>query len=157
MAQTVKNLSANVEDRGWFLSWEDPQEWQPALVVSPGESHRQRNLAGYSPWSLKESVKTKWLMLSHMSYNLRMLNIIYLTIFPMQFSIKYVFLFSCQVVSTFSQPHGLQHSRLHCPSPSSGICPSLCPLYGWCHPVISSSVTLFPSAFNLSQHQGLFQ
>ena len=157
MAQTVKNLSANMEDRGWFLSWEDPQERQPALVFSLGESHRQRNLAGYSPWSLKESEKTKWLTLSHMSYNLRMLNVIYLIIFPMQFSIKYVFLFSCQVVSTFSRLHGLQHSRLHCPSPSSGICPSLCPLYGWCQTVISSSVALFPSAFNLSQHQCLFQ
>ena len=27
----------------------------------------------------------------------------------------------------------------------------------WCHPTISSSATLFPFAFNLSQHQGLFQ
>ena len=29
--------------------------WQPTLVILPGESHGQRNLAGYSPWGWKES------------------------------------------------------------------------------------------------------
>ena len=54
-------------------------------------------------------------------------------------------LFSCQVVSDSSQPNGLQHSRLPCPSPSPGACPSLCPLHQWCHPTISSSVIPFSS------------
>ena len=40
-------------------------------------------------------------------------------------------------------PHGLQHARPPCPSLSHGICPSSCPLNRWCHPTISSSVTLF--------------
>ena len=26
------------------------REWQPTPVFLPGESHEQRNLAGYSPW-----------------------------------------------------------------------------------------------------------
>ena len=39
--------------------------------------------------------------------------------------------------------HGLQHSRLHCPSPSPWVCPNSCPLSRWCHPTISSSVALF--------------
>ena len=30
------------------------RKWQPALVFLPGESHGQRNLAGYSPWGHKE-------------------------------------------------------------------------------------------------------
>ena len=30
------------------------REWQPTPVSSPGESHGQRSLAGYSPWSHKE-------------------------------------------------------------------------------------------------------
>ena len=30
-----------------------------------------------------------------------------------------------------------------CPSPSPGVCSSSCPLNWWCHPTISSSVTLF--------------
>ena len=29
-------------------------KWQPTPVFWPGEFHGQRNLAGYSPWSLKE-------------------------------------------------------------------------------------------------------
>ena len=41
------------------------------------------------------------------------------------------------------QPHGLQHARSPWPSPSPGVCPSSCPLCQWCHPTISSSVTLF--------------
>ena len=52
-------------------------------------------------------------------------------------------LFSCQVVSNSLRPHGLQHARLSCPSPSPQIFPSSCPLNQWCHPTISSSVTLF--------------
>ena len=40
------------------------------------------------------------------------------------------------------QPHGLQHARPPCLSPSLWVCPSSCPLNGWCHPTISSSVTL---------------
>ena len=42
-----------------------------------------------------------------------------------------------------SRPHGLQHTRLPCLSPSPRVCPSSCPLNWWCHPTISSSVTLF--------------
>ena len=42
-------------------------------------------------------------------------------------------------------PHGLQHTRLPCPSLSPGICSNLCPLSQWCHPTISSSVVPFSS------------
>ena len=41
------------------------------------------------------------------------------------------------------QPHGLQHSRPPCLSPSPKVCPRSCPLHRWCHPVISSSDALF--------------
>ena len=30
------------------------RKWQPSPVFLPGEPHRQRNLAGYSPWGSKE-------------------------------------------------------------------------------------------------------
>ena len=33
--------------------------WQPTPVSLPGKSHRQRSLAGYSPWSRKELDMTK--------------------------------------------------------------------------------------------------
>ena len=31
------------------------RKWQPASVLLPGESHGQRSLAGYSPWSCRVS------------------------------------------------------------------------------------------------------
>ena len=43
------------------------------------------------------------------------------------------------------QSHGLQHTRLPCPSPSPRVYPNSCPLSQWCHPTISSSVVPFSS------------
>ena len=54
-----------------------------------------------------------------------------------------LFLFSHPVVSNSFWPHGLQHTRPPCLSPSPKVCPSSCPLHQWCHPAISSSDTLF--------------
>ena len=51
--------------------------------------------------------------------------------------------FSHSVMSDSLQPHGLQHSRPPCHSPSPTVCPSSCPLHWRCHPAISSSDTLF--------------
>ena len=65
--------------------------------------------------------------------------------------------FSCSVVSDSLQPHGLQHVRLPCPSPNPGACWNSCPSSRWCHPTIYSYIIPSPPAFNLSQHQGLFQ
>ena len=64
------------------------------------------------------------------------------------------FRFSCSVVSDSLWPHGLQLTRFPCPSPTPGGCSNACPSSWWCHPTILSP---FPPAFNLSQHQGLFQ
>ena len=55
------------------------------------------------------------------------------------------------------QSHWWQHTRLPCPSLSPGVCSNSCPLSRWCYPTISSSAAHFSFAFNLSQHQGLFQ
>ena len=54
-------------------------------------------------------------------------------------------LFSHSDVSNSLQPHGLQHARFPCPSPSAIACPNSCPLSWWCHPTILSSVILFSS------------
>ena len=42
-------------------------------------------------------------------------------------------------------PHGLQHTRPPCPSPTPGACSNSCSSSWWCHPTISSSVIPFPS------------
>ena len=53
--------------------------------------------------------------------------------------------FSCSGMSDSLQPHGLQHARLLCPSPTLRACSNSCPLSRWCHPTISSSVVPFSS------------
>ena len=48
------------------------------------------------------------------------------------------------------RPHGLQHARPPCPSPTPGVYPKSCPLSRWCHPTISSlchPLLLLPSIF----------
>ena len=53
--------------------------------------------------------------------------------------------FSHSVVSNSLQPHGLQHARLPCPSPTPRIYSNSFPFSGWCHPTISFSVVPFSS------------
>ena len=53
--------------------------------------------------------------------------------------------------------HGLQHARFPCPSLSSTFWSNSWPFSQWCCLTISSSATLFSFAFNLPQHQDLFQ
>ena len=55
------------------------------------------------------------------------------------------------------QLHGQQHIRLPCPSPSPGVCSNSSSLSQWYHPTIYPVSFPSPPAFNLSQHQGLFQ
>ena len=56
------------------------------------------------------------------------------------------------------RPHGLQHGRPPCPSPTLRICSNSCPLSWWRHRTISSSVVPFssclqscPGSFHMSQ------
>ena len=53
--------------------------------------------------------------------------------------------FSCSVMSDSLWPHGPQHARLPCPSPTPGTCSNSRPSSRWCHPTISSSVVPFSS------------
>ena len=53
--------------------------------------------------------------------------------------------FSHSVVSDSWRPHGLQHARPPCLSPTPGVYSNSCPLSWWCHPSISPSVVPFSS------------
>ena len=56
--------------------------------------------------------------------------------------------FSHSVVSDSLWPHGLQHARPPCPSPTPGVHPNPCPLSQWCHPtILPSCPLLLPSIF----------
>ena len=56
-------------------------------------------------------------------------------------------LFSHWVRSDSLKPHGLQHTRLLCPSLSLGVCSDSCPLSWCCYLTISSSVVPFSFCF----------
>ena len=53
-------------------------------------------------------------------------------------------------------PHGLQHTRLPCPSSNPGVYSNSCPLSWWCHPTISSSVIPFSSCLQSFPASGSF-
>ena len=55
------------------------------------------------------------------------------------------------------QPHGLQYTRLPCPSPSPGVSSNSCPLSRWCYPTVSSSAARFSSCTQSFPVSGLFQ
>ena len=64
--------------------------------------------------------------------------------------------FSHSVVSDSLWPHGLQHTRLLCPSPTPGAGSNSCSWSWWCHPTISSSVIPFSSSLQFFPASGSF-
>ena len=63
---------------------------------------------------------------------------------------------SCSVVSDSLRPHGLQHARPPCPSPTPGVYSNSYPLSQWCHPTKSSSVIPFSSHLESFPASGFF-
>ena len=61
------------------------------------------------------------------------------------------------VVSDSLWPHGPQHTRPPCASPTARVHPNPCPLSWWCYPTISSSVVPFSSCPQLFSASGSFQ
>ena len=97
------------------------RKWHLSPVFLPKKFNGQRSLASYSPWSCKESSTAVH------AHSVSLL------------------LFSHSVMSSSLQSHGLQHTRLSCPSTSPRVCSNSCPLRQWCHPTISSFVFPFSS------------
>ena len=64
--------------------------------------------------------------------------------------------FSCSFLSDSLWPHGLQHTRLPCPSPAPGACSKTCLLSWWYHPTISSSVVPLYSCLRSFPASGSF-
>ena len=67
------------------------------------------------------------------------------------FTVHFIILCCCSATKsclTLCWPHGLQHARLPCPSPSPKVCPNSSPLHRWCHPAFS-----FPNALSSSYPQ----
>ena len=76
------------------------------------------------------------------------MTVIYITYFMLQFSRS--------VMSDSLRPHGLQHARPPCPSPTPRAYSNSSPLSRWCHPTISSSVIPFSSCLQSFPALGSF-
>ena len=125
----------------WKIPWR--RVWQPTRVFLPGESHGERSLVGYSPWGRRDLGHDCALMYT------QSLSIKYQ---PQGKDCQFSSVQSLSCVWLFVTPR-----TAPCSSPTPGAYSNSCPLSWWCHPTISSSVVPSPPAFNLSQHQGLFQ
>ena len=64
--------------------------------------------------------------------------------------------FSRSVVSDSLRPHGLQHTRPPCPSPTPRAYSNSCPSHQGCHPTISFSVCPFSSYLQSFPASGAF-
>ena len=64
--------------------------------------------------------------------------------------------FSCPVMSDSLQPHGLQHARPPCPSPTPRVYPNSCPSSRWYLPIILSSDVSFSSCLQSFPVSGSF-
>ena len=60
-------------------------------------------------------------------------------------------------MSNSSRPHGPQHARPPCPSPTPRVYSNSSPLSQWCHPTISSSVIPFSFCLQSFPASGSFQ
>ena len=94
----------------WKIIWR--RKWQPIAVFLPEKAHRQKSLAGYSPWGHR--VRCDCVT----NYSCTVL--------------------SSSVISDSSRPHGLRLARLPCPSPSHPIQPSH-PLLSFSFPAFNLS------------------
>ena len=145
---------------GWH-HWLNGLEFEQTLGVGNG----QEGLACCSPWGHKESDTTELLTHTHRTllkvkkkknliskFNALFTSLIWPFSNTWPSSVK----FSLSVVSNSLQPHGLQHIRPPCPSPTPGVYSNSCPLSQWCHPTISSSVVPFSSCLQSFPASGSF-
>ena len=106
---------------------------------------------GWNLWEIDQK-QTQNLSLRHF-YN-SCINPIY---FPALFISVQFSSVAQSVVSDSLQPHGLQHARLPCPSPTPRVYSNSCPSSRWWHPTILSSVVPFFSCLQSFPASGSFQ
>ena len=126
----VKNLPAMQETRVRSLGWEDHLEdemaWRIPWTEEPGGLQSMGSKRVIHDWTTKQQQQS----------------MLFGSIAGLHLGL-FMLLFSHSVMSDSLWPHGLQYTRLPCPSLSFGACSNSCPLSWWCHSTISSSVVPF--------------
>ena len=85
--------------------------------------------------------------------SVKIVNTLFLSYFVNKFALV---LFSHSVMADSLQPHGLQHARTPCPSPTPRACSNSCLLSQRCQQTISSSVIPFSSCLQSFPASGSF-
>ena len=98
---------------------------------------------------------TQWLTNNSNNKCVNMQNLILFNAICLK-KLNLMIVFSSLVMSDSSRPHGLQHSRLPCTSPTPGACSNACLSSQWCHPIIPSSVVPFSSHLQSFPASGSF-
>ena len=136
--------------------WEKPNGVVGYLVICNSNQKtclKQTNLAAY--WELFRFIPFPCAS-SYGCRTILFMKIAYCFKFnPPVLNIKFSSVQSLSCVWLF-QPHGLQHARLPCPSPTPGACSNSCLLNQWCHPTISSFVVPFSSCLQSFPASGSF-
>ena len=109
----------------------------------------------HSSWRAYLIYSLHFYMYKYSHYNSLIIKIC-IIYFPIFYLLPIFLLFSHSVMSSSLQPHGLQHTRLPYPSPSTEVCSNSCPLSQWCHPTISPSIVRFSSCFQSFPASGAF-
>ena len=122
-ATTMRSLSTTARRLPLLAATREKPRWQqPNKMNKPGllpNTVLKRKKKNNSKWIKNQCVRAK--------------------------TIKLVIQFSRSVTSNSLWPHGLEHARLPCPSPSPGVWSNSSPFSRQCHPTISSSVVTFSS------------
>ena len=122
-----------------ILPWRIPWTEEPGRLLSIGLQRVRKYWSDLAQWCFKY----KYIVLFFITHELE--------------SLGYsLFISVTQSCPTLCNPHGLQHARLPCPSPTPGVYSNSCPLSRWCHPTISSSVIPFSSHLQFCPASGSF-
>ena len=158
----VKNPPATQETQVQSLSWKDPGGGNGnPLQYSWLENYMNRE----AWWATVHGIAKIWMQLgdwAHMPSNIwahmfiaalwtaakwqKQLKCLLKDIHPLKTNQISSVQFSHSVMSDSLRPHGMQHARLPCPSPTPRACSNSCSSSWWCHPTISSSVVPFSSS-----------
>ena len=146
--QVNGNINCTNGSDPWVRKFPGRRAWQPTPVFLPGGSPWMEEPGGLQSMGLQR-VRHDWATKYHTQW-IRRVNIVKMLTLSKanyRFNVSSAQL-SHSVVSDSLWPHGLQHARPPCPSPTPGVYPNSCPLSQWCHPTISSSVVPFSSCLH---------